>query len=263
MNKVKALLLAAGLGTRLSPLTDNWPKCLMPIGERPLLEYWLGTLHSSGVSEVLVNLHHHSEKVQEFLNRTYFKEWVSSVSEDTLLGTAGTLRANKEYLQVCTILLVHADNWCQCDFADFLNYHHNQRPDHCSITMMTFESPTPETCGIVEIDDDGVVHAFHEKSNNPPGNQANGAVYLLEPEILNWILENPGISDFSTEVLPHFIGSIATWHNQGIHRDIGSLAMLKLAQSDPKPYSCWPETDTWQKKFLSNPIHQQLVLATV
>ena len=129
--------------------------------------------------------------------------------------------------------------------------------------MMTFDSPTPETCGIVETDADGVVVAFHEKSNNPPGNQANGAVYLLEPEILKWILENPSISDFSTEVLPHFMGSIATWHNQGIHRDIGALPMLKLAQSDPKPTSCWPETDTWQKKFLSNQIHQQLVLAAV
>ena len=263
MNKVKALLLAAGLGTRLSLLTDNWPKCLMPIGERPLLEYWLETLYSSDVGEVLVNLHHHSEKVQEFLNRPRFHKWVSSVIEETLLGTAGTLKANREYFQDCTTLLVHADNWCQCDFADFLYYHRKHRPKHCSITMMTFESPTPETCGIVEIDDDGVVLAFHEKSNNPPGNQANGAVYLLEPEILKWILENPSISDFSTEVLTHFIGSIATWHNQGIHRDIGALPMLKLAQSDPKPTSCWEPKDAWQTKFLNHPIHKQIEQAEI
>ena len=128
---------------------------------------------------------------------------------------------------------------------------------------MTFESPTPETCGIVETDTEGVVKAFHEKSNNPPGNQANGAVYLLEPEVLRWIEENPETSDFSTEVLPHFVGSIATWHNQGIHRDIGALAMLQLAQSDPKPSSCWPETDAWQKKFLKNQIHQQLLREAV
>ena len=263
MNKVKALLLAAGLGTRLSPLTDYWPKCLMPIGERPLLEYWLETLYSSDVDEVLINLHHHSKIVQDFLNRSRFKGWVSSVSEDTLLGTAGTLRANKEYFQDCTTLLVHADNWCQCDFANFLNYHRTHPPKRCPITMMTFESPTPETCGIVEIDDDGVVLAFHEKSNNPPGNQANGAVYLLEPEVIEWIIDHPYISDFSTEVIPHFMGRIGSWHNQVIHRDIGSLEMLILAQSDPKPDSCWPETDTWQKKFLSNQIHQQLVLAAV
>jgi mannose-1-phosphate guanylyltransferase len=257
------LLLAAGLGTRLSPLTDNWPKCLMPIGDRPLLEYWLETLYSVSIDEVLVNLHHHSEKVKEFLDRPRFHKWVSSVSEETLLGTAGTLKANKKYFQDCTILLVHADNWCQCDFTDFLNYHRKHRPEQCSITMMTFDSPTPETCGIVETDEDGVVKAFYEKSRNPPGNQANGAVYLLEPEVLEWIVDNPDISDFSTEALPHFMGSVATWHNQGIHRDIGALAMLQLSQSDPQPTSCWSETDTWQKEFLSNPIHKHLSLAVV
>lgn len=258
MNKVKALLLAAGLGTRLCPLTDNWPKCLMPIGNRPLMEYWLETLYSINVREVLVNLHHHSEIVQEFLNRPHFKSWVSSVFEEKLLGTAGTLRANKDYFQNCTILMAHADNWCQCDFTNFLNYHRKHRPKHCSITMMTFESPTPETCGIVETDDDGVVLAFHEKSNKPPGNQANGAVYLLEPEILKWILGNPSIRDFSTEVIPNFIGSITTWHNQGIHRDIGELQMLLKAQSDLQPPPYWPQTDHWQKKYQTN--HDKILI---
>ena len=75
--EVRALLLAAGLGSRLRPLTERWPKCLMPIGERPLLEHWLETLYSTNVREVLVNLHHHSEIVREFLNRPRFRDWVS------------------------------------------------------------------------------------------------------------------------------------------------------------------------------------------
>ena len=123
---------------------------------------------------------------------------------------------------------------------------------------MTFESPTPQNCGIVKTDKDGIVLSFFEKSNNPPGSQANGAVYLLEPEVLKWIDEHPDISDFSLEVLPHFMGSIATWKNREIHRDIGALSMLKLAQSDPQPNSCWSETDAWQKEFLRHPIHQQI-----
>ena len=258
MNKIRALLLAAGLGRRLCPLTEIWPKCLMPIGERPLLEYWLETLNSVNISEVLVNLHHHSEIVQEFLNRPRFNDWVSSVYEETLLGTAGTLRENKDFFQEYTTLAVHADNWCQCNFAEFLNFHHKHRPEHCLITMMTFESPTPETCGIVETDAKGVVLSFHEKSNNPPGNQANGAVYLLEPLVLKWIEEHPDNKDFSTEVLPHFIGSIATWDNTGIHRDIGALPILLQAQFDPKPASLWTEIDTWQNDFLRHPIHQQI-----
>jgi len=124
--------------------------------------------------------------------------------------------------------------------------------------MMTFESPTPENCGIVETDAEGVVHAFHEKVPNPPGNRANAAVYLLESEVLEEIEEKPGISDFSTEVLPNFMGRIATWHNTGIHRDIGSVQMLQLAQNDPKPPAYWSEPDLWQQNFLTHPIHQQI-----
>ena len=263
MDKVKALLLAAGLGTRLRPLTDEWPKCLMPIGDRPLLEYWLETIHSANVNDVIVNLHHHSEIVREFLNRPRFKDWVSYVYEESLLGTAGTLREYKEFFQECITLLVHADNLCQCDFADFLNFHRKHRPEHCSITMMTFESPTPETCGIVETDADGVVLAFHEKTNNPPGTTANGAVYLLEAEVIEWIDNNPGVTDFSTEVLPSFMGRIATWNNNGIHRDIGVLPMLKLAQSDSQQTSCWAPKDEWLKKFLNHPIHKQIEQAEI
>ena len=84
MSEVRALLLAAGLGTRLQPLTDQWPKCLMPIGERPLLEYWLETLWRSGISEVLVNLHHLPEIVEIFLARPRFQDWVSGVKETEL-----------------------------------------------------------------------------------------------------------------------------------------------------------------------------------
>ena len=75
--EVRALLLAAGLGSRLRPLTERWPKCLMPIGERPLLEYWLETLYSLKISNVLVNLYHHHEIVRNYLNRPRFENGLS------------------------------------------------------------------------------------------------------------------------------------------------------------------------------------------
>jgi len=258
LHEVSTLLLAAGLGTRLKPLTFIWPKCLMPIGGLPLLEHWLSTLYKAGIRQVLVNLHHHAKELQMFLERPRFINWVDTVYESELLGTAGTLRENQEFFQAKTILLVHSDNWCQCDFNDFLDFHKNRRPDKCIITMMTFKSPTPQTCGIVETDEKGVVQALHEKVAEPPGIIANGAVYLLEPEVIEWLGNQTLISDFSTEVLPNFIGQIATWHNDGIHRDIGELHMLKLAQSEPIPNSLWPKTDSWQQKFLQHPIHHQI-----
>ena len=256
MKDTKALLLAAGLGTRLKPLTDIWPKCLMPIRGRPLLEYWLGILRKSGIDDVLVNTHHYSEYVVGFLQQSQFKDWVHSVYEEKLLGTAGTLRENADFFQNSTVMLAHADNWTCCDFSDFLHYHHNQRPRDTVMTMMTFTCPKPSTCGIVELDTNDIVVGFHEKVEKPPGNLANAAVYLIEAEIIEWIVNHPKVTDFSTEVLPQFIDKIATWENRKIHRDIGTIEMLKEAQMDECENQMWDENSSWQQDFLTNPIHK-------
>lgn len=164
---ISVLLLAAGLGTRLHPYTINWPKCLMPINGKPLLEYWLETARQLATEKVLVNTHYLADTVQRFLDRPVFKRWVKGVHEPELKGTAGTLRANASDFRDTTVLLVHADNFCQCDFSDFLGFHQTSRPNHCPITMMTFYTQTPSMCGIVELDGDGVAIGFHEKLQNP------------------------------------------------------------------------------------------------
>ena len=257
---ISVLLLAAGRGTRLQPYTNSWPKCLMPINGKSLLEYWLDSARQLGSATVLVNTHYLADTVQSFLDRPGFKQWVKGVHEPELKGTAGTLRANLPALRDTTILLVHADNFCQCDFSDFLKFHQISRPKHCPITMMTFNTQTPSTCGIVELDKNGVVIGFHEKVKNPPGNLANGAVYLLEPEVLQWICDRPEITDFSTQVLPHFIGRIAAWHNEGIHIDIGSIEALREAQTAASyEAAVISETkDNWSRQFAFHPIHAQI-----
>ena len=253
---MKALLLAAGLGTRLRPLTNIWPKCLMPIQGHPLLEYWLGILQKSGIDNVLVNTHYYSNYVEGFLGQPQFKDWVSSVYEKSLLGTAGTIRSNLDFCTDSTVLVAHADNWTCCDFSDFLYYHNNKRPKDTVMTMMIFTCSEPSTCGIVELDNNGIVIDFHEKVNNPPSKLANAAVYLLEPKVIEWIERHPEVSDFSTEVLPEFIGKIATWENQKIHRDIGTIKELKEAQMDECDKPLWTERAVWQQDFLRNPVHR-------
>ena len=255
MSQVQALLLAAGLGTRLRPVTDSCPKCLVPIASRPLLEHWLIALHTCNISSVWVNLHHHCEMVQEFLARDCFSGWVNELIEVRLLGTAGTLGANADKFSSGTTLLIHADNWCQCDFQAFLDFHLHARPVDTVMTMMTFHTSTPESCGIVELGDDGVVIGFHEKVSNPPSKLANGAVYILEPEVVRWIGQRSHLIDFSTGVIPKFLGRIATWENCGIHRDIGNLRYLLDAQSDPQRDSPWPEDDGWVRSYKEHPVH--------
>jgi len=228
---LKAFLLAAGLGTRLRPLTNALPKCIVPINGKPLLEYWLDLLFGCGkIDSVLVNTHYLPEKVEEVLQASPFKEKVKTVFEKKLLGTAGSLLKNRSFFDDAPFLLIHADNFSIFDPVNFIQAH-CLRPKRCGMTMMTFETDAPETCGILELDRENRVKFFHEKVANPPGNLANGAVYILEPSIFLF-LEKLGKQkiDFSTEVLPHFTGKIFTFHNDQYHRDIGTMESYLKAQ---------------------------------
>lgn len=252
------MLLAAGFGTRLRPLTNNWPKCLMPIKGRPLLEYWLSNLKKQNIDKVLINRHHHSEKVKEFINQPQFVGWVKSVYEEELMGTAGTLRKNAKFFRDNSALIAHADNWCCCDFKDFISYHKHKRPSGTLITMMTFDCETPRSCGIVELDNQGIVIDFFEKVENPPSSLANAAIYIIEPEVIKWIEKNTNVVDFSTEVLPYFYGKIATWKNNHVHKDIGTIEMLKNAQLDNCDLPFWTANNSWQEKFTKHLIHEEI-----
>ena len=92
----KALLLAGGMGTRLKPLTDSIPKCLVPIGGKPLLAYWLESLSKAGVERILINTHYLSEQVIAFCKQSQYSQLLDLVHESALLGTAGTIRANRD-----------------------------------------------------------------------------------------------------------------------------------------------------------------------
>ena len=155
---------------------------------------------------------------------------VRSIHEPELLGTAGTLLANQDFFKGGTGLLIHADNAMAGDLKDFLAAHHQRQP-YCQLTMLTFRTNTPSSCGIVEIDDQQVVQAFHEKLAEPPGNRANGALYAFEQDFLDRLsLMKPIPSDFSTQVIPKFLGRIQSWHTNQEYLDIGTPESLTLAQ---------------------------------
>lgn len=231
---MKALLLAAGLGTRLRPITETIPKCLVPIDGKPLLEYWLENLSRAGIEEFLINSSYLSEQVEAFINNSPYREKISLIFEEELLNTGGTLLANREFFLEEPFMLVHADNLSFCDLKKFIKSHHNRAKD-CEITMMTFETDKPSACGIVEVNKEGVVQKFHEKVANPPSNLANGAVYICEPTIFQF-LETLGKRkiDFSLDVLPNYMGKISTFLNDVYHRDIGTPQSYTLAQEEYK-----------------------------
>lgn len=219
---MRAILLAAGCGTRLRPLTNKIPKCLVPIKERPLLDIWLERLTQAGIGPFLINTHYLAEQVEAFIESSPYRDQVTLVHEHELRGTAGTLIANLDFLQAKDGLLIHADNYCLADFGAFVQAH-CQRPQGCVMTMMTFRTDTPSSCGIVEMDQRGVVVGFHEKVAAPPGNLANGAVYLLSAALLERMREDlHTVKDFSTEVLHRFVGQIYTYETSDVFLDVGT-----------------------------------------
>jgi len=219
---MRAMLLAAGCGTRLRPLTNSIPKCLVPIKGQPLLDIWLERLTKAGIGPFLINTHYLSEQVNDYIKTSPYQNKITLAHEDCLLGTAGTLTSNLDFFQEQDGLLIHADNYCLSDFKAFQLAHIN-RPSGCLMTMMTFLTETPSSCGIVELDERGVVCGFHEKVASPPSNLANGAVYILSAELLTTLgMDLQNVKDFSTEVLNRFVGQIYSYETSAVFIDVGT-----------------------------------------
>jgi mannose-1-phosphate guanylyltransferase len=231
---MRALLLAAGTGSRLRPLTNAIPKCLVPVHDRPLLDYWLDLVFEGGVERALLNIHWLAEQVRAHVATSRWRSRIDLVFEDELLGTGGTVLANRDWFGAQPFLVAHADNLTDFDVAGLITAHHN-RPPGCAMTMLAFRTDDPSSCGILELDRKSRVIAFHEKVKNPPGNLANGAVYIFEPSVIDDIarLEKP-IVDLSTEVIPGYLGRILSVETDGYHRDIGNPESLRMAHSELK-----------------------------
>ena len=129
-------------------------------------------------------------------------------------------------------MVAHADNLTRFDVGAFLRAHED-RPANVDITMMTFDTDVPQSCGIVEVDARGVVIKFHEKVAHPPSNHANAAVYIFEPSVIDFLNSlGKDVIDISTEVLPCYLGRMLAFHNSDYHRDIGTPESLALAESE-------------------------------
>src|SRR4051794_15058763 len=157
---MRAFLLAAGLGTRLRPITDTLPKCLVEVGGRPMLDIWLDALAAAGVEEVLVNTHHLAGLVEAHVAARSAPPLVRLSHEPVLLGSAGTLRANQEFVAgEEAFLAVNADNLTDVDLRVLVDAH---GASGAVATIAVFRAPEPSACGIVEVAGDRMV-GFVEK----------------------------------------------------------------------------------------------------
>ena len=228
---MKAFLLAAGLGTRLRPLTNTTPKCMLPVGDRPLLDIWLDEFDRAGVDEVLVNLHHLPDVVRSHLAARGAPPRVRTFFEPELLGSAGTLLANRQWVDDEDIFLAcYADNLTDFDLRSLIGAH----AEHDTIaTLAVFHSPNPSAGGVVELDPAGRVTGFVEKPAHPVSDLTNAGMYAFHPSVLGEIRDRRP-SDIGYDLLPALVGRARAVLVEGYFRDIGTAKAYQRAREE------WP-----------------------
>jgi len=226
---LKAVLLVAGLGTRLRPLTDKTPKCLLPINGKPLLGIWLDKLLQAGVTEVLVNTHWLAEQVNAYIEKnTPEGLQITLFHEPELLGSAGTIAANRAFFGEDPFFIIYGDNLSDVDLGDFSKAHQIFRP---VMTLGTFEAEFPQNCGIAEIDSKGIVKRFIEKPKDPRSNCAAAGIYLAEPSIFDYFpADHSGEQlDLGFDIIPRLVSNMRHYPIN-LLIDIGTPANYQKAQ---------------------------------
>jgi len=229
--RAKALLLAGGLGTRLRPLTNTVPKCLVPIAGKPLVDYWFDSLERAGVSDVLINTHHLRDAVRTHLDAVAKVRplRLGETYEPVLLGSAGTVHANRAYADDADeILIIYADNLSSVDLGEVLAFH---RSHSDPMTMLLFRTPYPKQCGIAELDENGRIVEFTEKPEQPKSDLANAGLYVLDADAYREVADR-NVFDFGFDVLPTFVGRMRGFLFSGYHRDVGNHEALAQAEVD-------------------------------
>jgi mannose-1-phosphate guanylyltransferase len=228
---VKAFLLAAGEGRRLRPLTDSLPKCLVPVAGTPLIGLWLRLLELHGVSDVLINVHHHHEQVMDFLTSFPSTVAVHTVHEPRLLGSAGTVLTNRRFVEgEESFLVMYGDVLTTVDLTAITRFHAQRRE---ALTIGITPTDKPKEKGTVIVGTHGEVMAFEEKAAEPRSNLANAGVYVARQRLFDYLppsTPHSGVLDFGHDILPRMIPDIAAYEIGEFLMDIGTPDMYARAQ---------------------------------
>ncbi|NKB67454.1 MAG: NTP transferase domain-containing protein [Candidatus Latescibacteria bacterium] len=222
------MILAAGQGTRLHPLTLTCPKPMIPVADRPLLEYIVRLLARHDFTDLAINLHHLPEQVtSHFGAGADFGVDITYSHEQELLGTAGAVRQMAPFFDQ-PFLVYYGDNLTNVDLTALWTQH---RQSGALATVGLLWMDDPSSRGIVQLDGDNRIRQVIEK---PRPDQVfadylvNGGIYAFDPEILNYI--PPGPSDFAADIFPALLQQGAPLYG---HRLIGQL----LSTDTPQRYA--------------------------
>jgi len=226
---MKAFFLSAGKGTRLRPLTYHIPKCLIPINDRPLIDYWFELFERHGIDEILINTSHLSEKIKEYVEKQKKKIKIKLTYESTLLGSGGTIKKNWDFVEnVEYFYIIYSDNLTNINLTKMLEFHKSRDTD---FTLALIKVPNPHECGVVEIGDDLKIISFQEKPENPPSDLAFAGIMISNKRLKEYFPEKD-VFDLGFDVLPYLVESASGYIMDEYLLDIGTPEKLEKARED-------------------------------
>jgi NDP-sugar pyrophosphorylase family protein len=229
---MKAMILAAGFGTRLRPMTETLPKPLVPVNGRPLIEYTLILLRSHGVREVVINLHHQGEKIREALGTG--SNWgvrIAYSEEPEILGTGGGIKKAEPLLSDGPFWVINGDILVDIDLRRVADFHAQRAAD---VTLVLREDPDADRWGPVEIDSRDRIRSI---CGRPPHREEMirkrmfCGIHIVSPAVFAF-LPDRGFSNIMDAYREMIAGgkSIAGYTMDGYWMDIGTEERYRLAQ---------------------------------
>lgn len=236
---MKALFLAGGMGTRLKPLTDEIPKPMVPIMNKPLLERNMANLRKCGISEIVISTCYKSKYIKEYFgDGSKFGLKIEYVSEDIPLGTGGAIKMTGDLFDD-TFLVFNADIICNMDFIDLVKFHKSKS---AAVTIAVTRVDNPSAYGVIEYDQNDYAISFTEKpeAGEIKSNYINAGVYVIEPEILKKIPGDRPVS-VERETFPALLqkgSKVAVYKSCSYWMDIGTPEKYLQTHDDIMTGAC-------------------------
>jgi len=224
LSKIKAVILAGGLGVRLRPLTYVVPKPMLPLGDKPILERIIIDLRDQGIRDIVISCGYLARVIESYFgDGSWLGVDIKYVKSNRPLGTAGQLRPVKDLVKG-TFIAVYGDVYAKIDYRDLVEYHRSKR---ATATMVLRKLRQPIRFGVVEVDDQGRVLSWREKPEVEYS--VNAGIYVFEPKIFDYILEGVDSMDRVFREMVERGERVYGYEFAGEVYDIGDMASYEEA----------------------------------
>jgi NDP-sugar pyrophosphorylase family protein len=237
---MKAMVLAAGQGTRLLPLTEQLPKALVPVGGRPMIEYSLFLLRHYGIRDIIINLHHLGDQIQSYIGDGKRLGLQITYSEELeLLDTGGGLLKAKPFLQDGTFIVINTDVLIDLSLNKLVAFH---KAKAATATLVLRSDPLADQYGSMEIDADGRIHRFLQTRISAPASRTTAklmftGVQVLEPRVFDSMESDSTVRKFSTtkDIYPRMLlhqERLFGFRFDGFWQDLGTASRIRDAEEN-------------------------------